>query len=764
MWDAVQDEFERGVEALQRERPNRRLTRRQRLLDAPLNQEQSQPQLPLGQDQAADMAMALSPEDNNARGAVNDVQADAGESWLTERVDITGEILGRSREVALRDAAGSVLEAVRGTPMPTAESTRHMNSPASNRLRDVIDRRNAGRELWEAADRVPPQDNWGGARPRERRQTHATGRGGYMSRAENRLVVSPERAFNPNDAHGRFLAQRLERQARLEAAQGFDGRVDVREIRRRHEEDRAEWRREQDELMAELREMRQQLEEMNLQEQQQPQQRQPRAVQPPPPPPPPQNQLNIPPPQPNPPARLQVPAAPLPPQHMHPQQMIPQPYNPFLLPPPPVINVHPPAVQQPYRVGTPADWDALVPPGVQRQRNLVTPVGARTPRGFTPRRHNLTDDEQWDRQEQYQADRIDKRNLKLKTFKGKDVEEWKSLFEDFAEQFRWTPTEKKLHIKANVDDSIRAMFKGMDPATTAEEMLVRLVNRYGVNMTSTEVENKLLGMERKPGEDLYSLADRVRSLAYRAHFTDLKRNILMRQTFFTALRGNTEMQHFVNRYDNPDHPDINITLDLAIEWERRHGTAVRNERVRQVDAFSDGWSGRATSDTEDEATEPDIINKINYVPVKEMRTDEGRKLARQNNEIVSLLRKQAYTVLDEDKRPASSMRGRSSGRSRGGYNNYSSRSSSDWSRPRRSNSRERRSQPRRDWKPRDKRRSSGDRDRKRSKERFKKRSDGKFDKKKRDSRVHEVHEESLDESETSQASYHSHSETEEDTE
>ena len=305
------------------------------------------------------------------------------------------------------------------------------------------------------------------------------------------------------------------------------------------------------------------------------------------------------------------------------------------------------------------------------------------------------------------------------------------------------------------------MFTGLDPETTAEEMMVRLVNRYGVNMTATEVENKLLGIERKPGEDLYSLADRVRALAHRAHFTERKRNVLMRQTFFTALRGNSELQHFVNRYDEPDRPDINNTLDIAIEWERRHGTSTRSERVRQVNAYSDSYTDRTRTDSDGEANDVHTINKINYVPVKEMTTEGERMLAKQNNEIVSLLRKQAYTVLDEDKRSSSASE-RSSGRGRSYYNNNYSRSSSEWSRPRRSGSRDRRSSSQRDWRGRDRRRSSGDRNRRRSKDRFKGKKDGKFDKKKRDARVHEVREESPEQSDASQTTSKSHSDSEQE--
>ena len=744
MWDNVQDEFERSVEPLQRQRSGRRLTRHQRRIQAHQEQLRNRSR----ENVAAEMARARSPDENPLDNAnlAEEEHARAGQSWQTEE-EVTGEALGRSRDMALRGAAANVVETVRGTPLPIADSTRHVNTPASERVREVIDRRNAARELWEAAERGPPQDQWGGARPRDQQPPRAFGRGGYMSQGEMRRVASPERAFNLNDEHGRFLAQRLERQARLEGGRGRDNLVDVNELRRRHDEDRAGWRRERDEMVGQMRELREQLDAMRLQQQQPPQvpdQQQPQQA-----PQPPQNQLNIPPPPPQPPRPPPVPP-------------MPAEYNPFMVPPQPVMNVPPvppplPPRMGPGHVGNPGEWDLPPPHLVPPQRQVATPVGARTPQGFTPQRQGNADGGQ------ARDERIDRRNLKLRIFKGKDIEAWKSLFEDFAEQFRWTQREKKLQLKANVEDWIRNMLTGMDPETTAEEMMTRLVNRFGVNLTATEVENKLISIERKSGEDLYSLADRVRNLAHRANFVPQKRNVLMRNSFFTALRGNSEMQHFVNRYDDPARPDINNTLDLAIEWERRHGTSTKNERVRQVNAYSDGCTDVTRTDSEGETIDSETINKISYVPVREMKTDSERKLAKQNNDTVSLLKRLAHTVLDDDNRSSSS-RGRSWSRGRGSYSSYSSRSSSEWSRPRRRSSRDRRDNSQRDWKGRDKRRSSRDRSRKRSKERFKSRKDGKFDKKKREGRVNEVQGDSAEESDASQDSTSSHSQSEEDAE
>ena len=261
MWDNEQELFERDVKGLQRGLSGRRLTR-QRRLEAQQHQERLQPQR--RETVADNMAMAMSPDENPLGN--NDMPADAEESWIPER-DITGEVLGRSREAALRGAAVDVVEAVQGTPLQLADSTRHMNSPASNRVHNVIDRRNAARELWEAAERDPLQNHRGGARPRDRGLAEAFGRGGYMSLSENRLVQSPNLAFNLNDDHGRFLAQRLERQGRLEADRG-ENQQELRDLQRRYDEDRAGWRRQQDEMAEEMRQLRQQLDDMRLQQQQ----------------------------------------------------------------------------------------------------------------------------------------------------------------------------------------------------------------------------------------------------------------------------------------------------------------------------------------------------------------------------------------------------------------------------------------------------------------------------------------------------------------
>ena len=423
---------------------------------------------------------------------------------------------GLQQDAALRGAVANAIGDATVGVSAIADSTRRTNSPVGSRVQEIIDQRNA----WRDSVGVEGSSwHFGGARPRTRVEPDWSGRedrGRYGNRAEARMAVSPRRAFSVHEDHGRFLAQRLERMERAEESRDRVHRQDMRDQQRRHDEEWENWRRQQDEMARQMQQLQQQLAAVRLQQQQiQPQQ--PPMFGPPP---------------------------------------VPLQQNPYLMPPPnqgpppqpqPQNQPQPVQQQQPMQplVASPANWGLAAPHAVQQGGRTATPVGARTPEGFTPLRLNRTDDDYLvdDRRRRY--DFIDRKNLKLRTFKGKDIEAWKSLFDDFAEQFQWSQREKKLQLKAHVDDWIRAMFTGLPADTTAEEMMARLVTRFGVNMTAAEVENKLLTIERKSGEDLYTLADCVRNLANRAHLPTRKKHALMRQTFFTALRGNPEMQHWV---------------------------------------------------------------------------------------------------------------------------------------------------------------------------------------------------------------------------
>ena len=730
MWEA---ERERIVELqyLRRRQSRDRIVtrgRRRLLLEFPPH-----PQQPLGQQPpqgaAETMAMAAVPDDELALQLEGDDsqpqqtgRAARGQANQVEGTD--DALMGLQQEAVLRGAVANAMSDATGDVLVPADSTRRTNSPVGARVRDVIDRRNAWRDSVSAEG-----SNWhfGGARPRTRNEPGREDRSRYSGRAEARIALSPRRAFAVHEDHGRFLAQRLERMERAEESRDRFHRQDLRDQQRQHDEERENWRRQQDEMTRQVQQLQQQMAVMRLQQQQ--------PFQPPQPP------------------MFGPPQVPL----QQNQYIMPPPLNP--VPEPQAQNQTPPQQQQPAQplVASPRNWALAAPQAVQQEGRMATPVGARTPAGFTPGQTNRTDDDYLGDGRRRHYDYIDHKNLKLRTFKGKDIESWKSLFDDFAEQFQWSPREKKLQLKAHVDDWIRAMFTDLPADTTAEEMMARLVSRFGVNMTAAEVENKLLTIERKSEEDLYSLADRVRSLANRAHLPARKKQALMRQTFFTALRGNPEMQHWVNMYDDHEKPDMNITLDLAIEWERQHGTVYKTENVRQVEVSLTTATSRQSSDTADSDSE--AVNKIGYIPIKKMTTEEGRMLAKQNNELVSLLKKQAYTVLD-DSRSASS---------RSSYRSATSRQSSrSWSRSRRSRSRDKQKS---NWRGRDRRRRSDERKQDRSKgnykNKYKDKKKGKFDKRRRDrkdGRVAEVREDSPSHSEKSEASSQSGSESDDHSE
>ena len=744
MWEAERERIVELQHLRRRQSRDRIVTRGRRrlLLEFPPH-----PHQPLGQQQpqgaAGTMATAAVPDDELALQLEGDdsqpQQAGRAVRGQTNRAEGTDDaLMGLQQEAVLRGAVANAMSDAAGDTLVPADSTRRTNSPVGSRVRDIIDRRNAWRDSVSAES-----SNWhfGGARPRTRNEPDFGGREDrqrYGGRAEARIALSPRRAFAVHEDHGRFLAQRLERMERAEESREQFHRQDLRDQQRRHDEERENWRRQQDEMARQMQQLQQQLAAVRLQQQQ---------LQPPQPPmfgPPPvplqQNQYLMPPP-PNP-----VPQPPVPQPQAQNQ--------------PPPQQPQPPA--QPL-VASPRNWALAAPQAIQPGGRMATPVGARTPEGFTPGRPNRTDDDYLGDDRRRRDDYIDRKHLKLRTFKGKDIESWKSLFDDFAEQFQWSAREKKLQLKAHVDDWIRAMFTDLPADTTAEEMMARLVSRFGVNMTAAEVENKLLTIERKSGEDLYSLADRVRTLANRAHLPARKKQALMRQTFFTALRGNPEMQHWVNMYDDHEYPDMNITLDLAIEWERQHGTVYKTEKVRQVEVSLTTATSRQSSDTGDSDSE--AVNKIDYIPIKKMTSEEGRLLAKQNNEMVSLLRKQAYTVLD-DKKPDG---GRSFYRK---SSDSSSRSSSSWSRSRRSRSRDKQKS---NWRGRDNGRGgrwrSDERKQDRSKDnyknKYKDKKKGKFDKKRRDrkdGRVAEVREDSPSHSEKSDASSQSGSESDDHSE
>ena len=208
------------------------------------------------------------------------------------------------------------------------------------------------------------------------------------------------------------------------------------------------------------------------------------------------------------------------------------------------------------------------------------------------------------------------------------------MVDEFAKALRWSETEKRLHIKSNLEDGIRSMFTDSDDFT-AEEMLHQLIMRYGVTMSHSEVHNELVQIVRQPNEGLHQLADRVRNMARKAHMPNFRRQSIMRDTFFAALRPNKELQHYVDRYDDIEDPNMINTLNLALDWEMKHGTqhnVINTEEIRDETYIK---SETFTEQTEGESETS--IQEIDYIDIEKLKSQEAKKIGKQQNETTRLL-------------------------------------------------------------------------------------------------------------------------------
>ena len=170
---------------------------------------------------------------------------------------------------------------------------------------------------------------------------------------------------------------------------------------------------------------------------------------------------------------------------------------------------------------------------------------------------------------------------------------------------------------------------------SSDDMLHVLETRFGINMSRTDVLNKLAEIKRKPGEELHSLHDRVMSLARRADLGEGKRRQVTRNAFFTALRSNRELQHWVGKRDNGDDPNIDVTLALALQYEMDHGR--EETSVKQVTCTTDG-----DSDAESTTTEvSEQVNKLSFTSMRDVKDPVLKKMGQTQNDIIELLKKQS---------------------------------------------------------------------------------------------------------------------------
>ena len=104
-----------------------------------------------------------------------------------------------------------------------------------------------------------------------------------------------------------------------------------------------------------------------------------------------------------------------------------------------------------------------------------------------------------------------------------------------------------------------------------------------------------------------------------------------RDTFFQALQPNRRLQHYVGRNDRQNPPNIDLTLALAIQHELEYGrdASPPPSRVRQVD------------DTpQDDPDDPSQVNQLTFTSLAGTKDPVIKKIGKQTNEIVELVKKQ----------------------------------------------------------------------------------------------------------------------------
>ena len=144
-------------------------------------------------------------------------------------------------------------------------------SPVTNRqVYEVINPQNASRQQVSGPG-LDGVDRFNGARPRVTRNTDLTGLGNYVAPTGER-AISPERAIGRETNHGRLLLNRLESARRLREAGNRAQMRQIEENQERHRQDylqeRTRWQENQDRMEAEMNLLRQQVQQLQLQNQQ----------------------------------------------------------------------------------------------------------------------------------------------------------------------------------------------------------------------------------------------------------------------------------------------------------------------------------------------------------------------------------------------------------------------------------------------------------------------------------------------------------------
>ena len=228
------------------------------------------------------------------------------------------------------------------------------------------------------------------------------------------------------------------------------------------------------------------------------------------------------------------------------------------------------------------------------------------------------------------------RNLKVPKFDGKNFQSFKVAFLRCAKLMQWSEEEAQTQLVCCCEGVARNVVTSQALDTPVADLLHALELRYGINMSFANVDNKLMDIRRKPGETLHNLYDRVMATARRADYSEMERAYKQRMSFFTALRSDTDLQHYVGRRDKGFPPDIELTLSLALQYEMNYGSK-NGAESSSTSARQVSTSQYETDTTQDGASS---VNRLQFTSLKSAKDPVIRDLGKQTNEIVELLKKQ----------------------------------------------------------------------------------------------------------------------------
>lgn len=161
--------------------------------------------------------------------------------------------------------------------------------------------------------------------------------------------------------------------------------------------------------------------------------------------------------------------------------------------------------------------------------------------------------------------------LRLPLFDGYDWPGFILQFETCARHYRWSDRIKAIRLYTSiVGDATQTLGYAMGAHWSYHTLKKHLDVRYGRNKRSSQVQDVLLAIQRRPGQTLRSYFDIIRKTANVADITDEERDALVYTAFISGLRTNTHMHHWVASREHCG--TIASACRLAHRYEAEFGT------------------------------------------------------------------------------------------------------------------------------------------------------------------------------------------------